>query len=44
MALARVLQAYTEELGFPAGVHCYAEQELQWCIAPLLVLNGNENS
>ena len=42
MTLARVLQACTEESGFPAGVLCDAAQELQRCMAPLLALNGDE--
>ena len=40
--LARVLQVCAEESEFPAGVLCDAVQELQWCMTPLLVLNGNE--
>ena len=42
MELARALQACTEESGFPTDVVCDMVQELQWCMAPLLVLNGNE--
>ena len=42
MALARALQACTEEAGFPTGVLCDVAWELQWYMAPLFVLNGNE--
>ena len=42
MALARALQACAEESGFPTGVLCDAVWELQRCMAPLLVLDGDE--
>ena len=42
MALARVLQAHAEESWFPTGVLCGAVWKLQWCMAPLLVLNSDE--
>ena len=42
MALARALQACAKESGFPTGVLCDVAQELQWCMAPLLVLNGDK--
>ena len=42
MALARVLQACAEESGSPSGVLCDVAQEIQWCMDPLLILNGNE--
>ena len=38
MDLARVLQACAEESRFPTGILCDAVWELQWCMAPLLVL------
>ena len=40
MASARALQACAEESGFPTRVFCDVAWELQWCMAPLLVLNG----
>ena len=42
MALARALQACTKESGSPIGVLCDAAQELQWYMAPLLILNGDK--
>ena len=42
LALARALQAHAEESGCPAGVLCDAGRELQWCMAPLLALSGDE--
>ena len=42
MALTRALQACTEESGFPTGVLCDVAWELQQCMAPLVVLNGDE--
>ena len=42
MALARVLQACAEKSGVPTGVLCDVVWELQWDMAPLLVLNGNK--
>ena len=42
IALARALQACAKESGFPLGVLCDAAQELQQCMALLLVLNGDE--
>ena len=42
MALARMLQAHAKGSGFPTGVLCDVAWELQWCIALLLVLNGDE--
>ena len=42
MALARVLKACAKESGSPIGVLCKVASELQWCMAPLLILSGNE--
>ena len=42
MSLARVLQAYAEELGSPIRVLCDVTWKLQRCMAPLLILNGNK--
>ena len=42
LALAWVMQAHTEESGFPLGVLCDVAQELQQCMAPLLVHNSNK--
>ena len=42
MALARALQAYPKESGFPTGVLCDAVWELQRCMAPLLDLSSSE--
>ena len=42
MALAMVLQACTEESGFPTGVLCDAALEPQRYMAPLLALSGSE--
>ena len=42
LALAMVLQACADESGFPTGVLCDVAWELQWCMAPLLVLNGDK--
>ena len=42
LALARVLQAHTEESGCPTGVLCEVARELQWCMTPLLAFNGDE--
>ena len=42
MALAKLLQACTKESGFPTGVLCDVMWELQWCMAPLLVLKSDE--
>ena len=42
MALAKMLQACTEKSEFPTEVLSGAAHELQQCMAPLLVLNGDE--
>ena len=42
LALARVLQAHDEESGFPTGVLCDVAWELQQCMAPLFIPNGDE--
>ena len=42
LALARMLQTHTEESGCPSRVLCEEAWELQQCMAPLLVLNGNK--
>ena len=42
LALARVLQSHAKESGCPTGVLCDAARELQWCMAPLLALSGDE--
>ena len=42
LTLTRALQASIEESGFPTGVLSDAAWELQWCMAPLLFLNGDE--
>ena len=42
LALAWALQAHTKESGFPTGVFCDVAWELQHCMAPMLVLNGDE--
>ena len=42
LALARVLQACARESSCPTGVLCEAARELQWCMAPLLALNGDK--
>ena len=42
LALARALQFHAEESGCHAGVLCDAVRELQWCMPPLLALNGDE--
>ena len=44
MALAKVLQAYTKESGYPTGVPCDPLWEQQRYMTPLLALNGNEIS
>ena len=41
MAFARVLQACAKKSGFPTGVLCDVAWELQWYMAPLLVLNSD---
>ena len=42
LALARALQAHAEESSCPMGVLCEAARELQWYMAPLLILNEDE--
>ena len=37
-----VLQAHTKESSCPTVVLGEASRELQWCMAPLLALNGDE--
>ena len=37
-----MLQAHAEESGCPTGVLCEVVWEMQWCMAPLLVLNSSD--
>ena len=40
LALAPVLQAFTEEPGVTTGILCESARELQKCMAPLMTLSG----
>ena len=42
LALAQVLQCCTERLGVPTRVLCDTARELQKCVAPLMILNGDD--
>ena len=42
MALARALQACAKESESPVGILCDVAWKLQWCMAPILVLNSDK--